>query len=79
MWKQNTTLEVAHNLGDLREEFLKVEDDHIVLHNLGYTDELCWGPQTIPTEMKRLEAQRCENTVQAEWNSKDKMILATPT
>ena len=40
MRKERQPFEVAQNL-DLREELLSVEDDHIFLHNLGRTNELC--------------------------------------
>ena len=78
MRKERQPFEVAQNL-DLREELLSVEDDHIFLHNLGRTNELCWGLQNIPTQLKRLEAQRYEHFAQAEWNMEDKMILTLPT
>ena len=57
--------EVAQNLGDLRENFLKVKDAHVVLPDLSCTKELCWGLHNIPINMKRLEAQN-ENSAQAE-------------
>lgn len=40
MRKERQPFEVVQNL-DLREELFGVEDDHIFLHNLGCTNELC--------------------------------------